>query len=146
MATRGAIAIASGNELRGVYVHWDAYLSGVGRKLIEHWNNRSLVNLLIDQGDISSLGESIGIKHDFDGIRPPGETTFYGRDRGETDVEAEVWSTAEEFVEEMERVGCEFFYIYGWDDQWWVTCAYGPLKGTWTRLEESFQIVREFEF
>lgn len=145
MATRSAIAIADGDRLTAVYVHWDGYLSGVGRTLLDHWNHRSAVRTLIRHGDISSLGAGLGVKHDFDGPRSVVETTFYGRDRGELDTEPSEFANAEEFVREMSHRGCEFFYIFGWDDQWWVSCDYGPLEGTWCLLGESFQKVREFE-
>lgn len=153
MSTRCAIAIADPDQLTAVYCHFDGYLSGVGKLLLEHWNTRALVRKLISMGDISSLGAGLGTKHDFDRRRLPldvnefgqlSETTFYGRDRGEQDVGPEMFDTADEYVEHMESRWCEFFYIFGTDDRWWVSCSYGPLKGTWAPLEESFQKVREF--
>lgn len=143
MATRAAIAIANDTHLLGVYLHWDGYPSHAGRILTQHWNRRALVELLIAQGDISSIGAGLGIKHDFDGPRPADSCTFYRRDRGEEGCDAREFRTAEDFVEEMAAAGCEFFYIFGWDDRWWISSNWGPLQNTWCPVSESFQKMRE---
>ena len=143
MATRSAIGIADSDKITAVYCHWDGYLDGVGECLLEHWTARGAVRQLISMGDISSLGACIGLKHDFDGVRPPGETTFYGRDRGEVDTAAVDFGTAEEFVKEMSHRGSEYFYIFGTDNQWWVSCKFGPLAGTWTLLSQAREIVAQ---
>lgn len=141
MATRSAIAVAYEDRLEGIYCHWDGYLSNNGKILVEHYG-RAAARKLVELGDLSNLGAGLGVKHEFSKLTP-GECTFYGRDRGEPDSEATTWATAEEFVEDMESRGCEYFYILGTDDQWWVTCVYGPLQGTWTLVKDAFEIVRE---
>lgn len=141
MATRGAIAVAYEDRIEGIYCHWDSYLSHNGKILVEHYG-RDAARRLVELGDLSSLDEGIGVKHDFDN-RPKGECNFYGRDRGETGCGPKTWTTAEEYVKDMSHSGCEYFYILGTDNQWWVTCAYGPLNGTWTRVKDAFEIVRE---
>lgn len=72
MATRSTISIKlEDNSILSVYSHFDGYVTGVGRKLVEFYNDYELAKNLILLGGISSLGTSI-------------ETTdFYNRDRKE---------------------------------------------------------------
>jgi hypothetical protein len=69
----------------GVYCHFDGYLDGVGAVLKEHYTDLEKVKELIALGSLSSLGPSIGEKHDFndDSAYSNGWTTAYHRDRGE---------------------------------------------------------------
>ena len=96
MGTRSMIAIQNpySKDIRAVYCHWDGYLSHNGAILQKHYSNSPKVNNLIALGDISSLKDEIGEKHDFsrlDSTLPEAEyeakygnmTTFYTRDRGE---------------------------------------------------------------
>lgn len=141
MATRSAIGVAYEDRIEAIYCHWDGYLSHNGKILNEHYN-RDAAKKLITLGDLSSLGAGIGLQHSRE-ERPAGECTFYGRDFGQTNVEAVVYSTAEEFQFEMSHRGCEYYYILGTDNQWWVSCEYGPLRGTWTPVSEALKIVRQ---
>lgn len=102
MATRSTIALEFADGTVGqVYCHWDGYLSNNGKILLNHYMDPFKVRELIDLGDISSLGEEIGVKHPFDapGLYNSPEniaykeqygnmTKFYGRDRGEQNVKA----------------------------------------------------------
>ena len=103
MATRSTIAIEFADGTVGqVYCHWDGYLQHNGKILLNSYTDPFKVRELIDNGDISSLGSEIGVKHPFDA--PPGSygtpayeaykeqygnmTKFYMRDRGEMGVGA----------------------------------------------------------
>jgi hypothetical protein len=108
MATRSTIALEfADGTVQQVYSHWDGYLEHNGKILLEHYSNPFTLRDLIDLGSVSSLGPKIGVKHpfsqfeikrddpDFDKLialhefaDKEGYTTFYGRDRGETDVDA----------------------------------------------------------
>lgn len=89
MGTRSTIAIQNEDgTVTGIYCHWDGYLSHNGRILQDHYTDEAKVRELIALGDLSSLGENIGTKHDFDNA-PRGECNAYGRDRGEKNVDAE---------------------------------------------------------
>ena len=100
MATRSTIALEFADGTIGqVYAHWDGYLAHNGRILQEYYDNPFILRDLIDLGDISSLRPTIGTKHpfsQFDNGMSTEEfnalyqdmTTFYGRDRGETNTNA----------------------------------------------------------
>ena len=100
MATRSTIALEFADGTIGqVYCHWDGYLAHNGRILQEYYDNPFILRDLIDLGDISSLKPSIGTKHPFsqyDNGMSSDEfnalysdmTTFYGRDRGESNTNA----------------------------------------------------------
>jgi hypothetical protein len=110
MATRSAIGyMRNDGSIRAVYVHWDGYLSHVGKILIENYDLLG-VDDLCDLGDISSLGETIK------------DTEFYGRDRNEDDVEAHEFASEHEFVDWY--TDSEFYYLIK-DDKWYVSehCA-----------------------
>ena len=100
MATRSTIALEFADGTIGqVYAHWDGYLSHNGKILQEYYDNPFILRDLIDLGDISSLRPTIGTKHpfsQFDNGMSSEEfnalyqdmTTFYGRDRGESNTNA----------------------------------------------------------
>jgi hypothetical protein len=131
MATRGTIAIQrEDGTVAQVYSHWDNYLEGNGHLLVTHYNTPEKVEELLAQGDISSLGSSVGKQHPFSIFDAKDDadkaaqqeaeendwTTFYGRDRGEKDTEARVYQD----VAEYERTGdsgmfeeFNYFFIEG---------------------------------
>ena len=94
MGTRSTIALEfADGTVQQVYCHWDGYLDHNGRILQDHYTDPFKLRDLIDLGDMSSLGASLGEKHDFDERVNPQtladtRCTFYGRDRGETGCEA----------------------------------------------------------
>lgn len=125
MATRSTIAIQrQDGTVAQVYCHWDGYLENNGDLLIKYYNTAEKINALLAHGDISSLGEEIGVQHPFshrEANMSPGEyedifgnmTLYYGRDRGESDT------NAREFVdvESYEKTGDsgmfeEFNYLF----------------------------------
>jgi hypothetical protein len=115
MGTRSTIAIQNADgTVTGIYCHWDGYLSHNGRILAENYTTEAQVRELIALGDLSSLGETVGSRHDFD-RDPDGECNAYGRDRGETGVEARVFNS---HVDLIENAGQEYDYLFtpgtGW--------------------------------
>ncbi len=98
MGTRSAIGIIGNESVRGIYCHWDGYIEHNGQILNRFYPTANLVNALIEQGDLSALGAEIGTKHQFGAKSEYIETdlttsvakecTFYGRDRGETNIQA----------------------------------------------------------
>jgi hypothetical protein len=116
MGTISMIALEMPNkEIRSIYCHWDGYLSGNGRTLLEHYQDITKIEALLNEGNISSLGKEIGEKHNFNGDRPEGFTTFYGRDRGDKDMESVVVKNERAFWNDMEGSG--YFYLFR-DGKW----------------------------
>ncbi len=115
MGTRSTIAIQNEDgTVTGIYVHWDGYLSHNGRILQENYTDEAQVRELIALGDLSSLGETIGEKTDFNNAAK-GQCLAYGRDRGETNIDAATFASHAELVE---QIGQEYDYLFtpgaGW--------------------------------
>lgn len=88
MATRSTIALEFADGTVGqVYCHWDGYLEHNGAILQKSYTDPFKLQKLIDIGDLSVLHDEIGEKHDFNDQYKDG-CTFYGRDRGETNINA----------------------------------------------------------
>ena len=133
MSTRSRIGILnSDGSVKSIYCHWDGYPSNNGAILLEHYTDAKKVEELIALGDISSLGSKISTDkpHSFD---DPVEDVVvaYGRDRGETDVDANINDTLESFTESMHS-GEEWGYIFK-DGEWLVInlCDESP---SWDKL------------
>jgi hypothetical protein len=122
MGTRSRIGVMHGNNVKSIYCHWDGYLHFNGRILQESYDSAK-ANHLVALGDLSSLRANIGEKHvfsPFDQKELSNEEfekqfgnmcTFYGRDRGEADTEWKVATTFDEFLEQCDSSGAEYYYI-----------------------------------
>lgn len=118
MATRSNIVVQLTNGLfKKVYCHSDGYLSWNGMKLYEHYNTQALAEKLVEPGDISVIFEKCDKPsgHTYN-TRTMGYTVYYGRDRGEDDVDGEIATLDALFAaSDWEE------YAYLWrDGQWWV--------------------------
>ena len=110
MATRSTIALEFADGTIGqVYAHWDGYLAHNGKMLLEYYSNPFILRDLIDLGSISSLAPTIGTKRPFSHYDTElslvefqkqynDMTTFYGRDRGETNTEARYFNDYLQFL------------------------------------------------
>lgn len=119
MGTRSAIGYKTGEgKIRAKYSHYDGYVAGVGKTLVEHYQAARKIAQMVELGDQSFLAEEIFPKGEHSFNKPEeGVTVFYGRDRGETNVDAQDFDTVEEFVDYYAGAGCEFFYLHtsaGW--------------------------------
>lgn len=91
MSTRSYIGKKlSDGQVKYIYCHFDGYPSHNCVILKEHYNTEEKVDQLLELGDLSSLGEEIGEKQDFDSTENKRWCMAYGRDRGESGVEANV--------------------------------------------------------
>lgn len=138
MATRSSIGILNEDgTVTGIYCHWDGYISHNGNLLYQFYRDEAKVRELISLGDISSLGRDIGEKHPFDNPHPymsegykahaalyEGQTLYYGRDRGEKDVEAKTYKDVVTFIADA---GQEYNYLYV-NGTWFVN-QYGATDG-----------------
>lgn len=121
MSTRSFIAKQIGDdEYLTIYCHSDGYLSYNGAMLIDHYNTEEKVDELLKLGDLSCLCQKLNPDptkpHSFDyGERQKDVTVAYGRDRGETNIEARTYS--------MEKLDdpqnwTEYVYIFNKDNGW----------------------------
>ena len=120
MGTRSAIGYKTPEgKIRAKYSHYDGYPAYTGAMLQEHYQEARKIAQMVELGDQSFLEKEIFPvgEHSFD--KPEdGVTIFYGRDRGERDVDAQEFDTFAEFVEYYAGAGCEYFYIY--DGRNWI--------------------------
>ena len=125
MATTSTIAIElQDGTVKQVYCHWDGDLNHNGRILFEHYTDPAILEELINLGNISSLGPTIGEKHPFDGYDIPNYkelygnmTTFYGRDREEKNANPSVYSSYEMYRLTLDSENYD--YIFRNDGKWY---------------------------
>ncbi len=125
MGTRSRVGVMHGTVCKSVYCHYDGYLEYTGEILNKHYNSVK-ANELISRGDNSGVQATIE------------EMNFY-KDRGEEDVEWMVSHSFEEFLDQVERCGCEYYYIMQ-DGVWYVGAVYdvpGLIKGGLVPLSEA---------
>lgn len=124
MGTRSNIVVRRKDDWAEVYCHWDGYPSHNGKILLEHYSDQAKLESLIALGDLSVLDQEITAPkgHSYD-TRAPGHSAFYGRDRGETDIEARTGATLEDVWPDEE-------YAYVWIDKtWWVARPSAGIEG-----------------
>ena len=121
MATRSTIALEFADGTIGqVYAHWDGYLAHNGKILFENYSNPFVLRDLIDLGSLSSLRPTIGTKHPFSMFEANmtqdeyanlyrDMTTFYGRDRGEGQSDANYFKDFQDFKANCQQE--EYDYI-----------------------------------
>ena len=150
MGTRSRIGVMHGDKVKSVYCHWDGYVAHNGRLLQDHYDSAK-ANQLVAMGDMSSLGRVIGEAHPFsphtsaedkalfEAAQEAGYCTFYNRDRGETGTEFKVAHTFEEFLDQADGCGAEYYYIMK-DGVWYCGTTYEnthPLSKRLTVLAEA---------
>jgi hypothetical protein len=141
MGTRSTIiAKLSTGQTKRIYVHWDGYPDHNGRILLEHYQDQTKIDQLIELGDLSSLAEEIGEKHAFNApprfvegsntkISPAYEAhsrqcLAYGRDRGEEDTKAKLVKSRKAAIKSSANCGAEFVYLWN-GQQWEITTPEG---------------------
>jgi hypothetical protein len=99
---------------------------------------------------MSSLRADIGEKHAFSKFDPVTNIehrehnedwcTFYGRDRGEKDTEWQVATTFDQFLEQCDNSGAEYYYIMK-DGVWYCGDTYEstPLSKKLTVLADALE-------
>ena len=123
MSTRSRIGRKNADDtITSIYCHFDGHPSHVGAILSAHYTSPAKVDALIALGDLSSLREECesppeGHSHD---SSAKGHTVAYGRDRGETDVDA-VTHAADAWPDSGQK------YTYLFDGAAWAVWR----KGEW---------------
>lgn len=132
MGTRSDIIVhMSDGTWKRVYCHWDGYLEHNGRILFDHYTDQAIVEALVAPGDMSMLDKHCDKPdgHTFDHPKE-GYTVYYGRDRGETDVDGVTGSSLAEVWPEDD---CWTEFTYVWDEgKWWVG---DPDEGSQTLID-----------
>ena len=130
LSTRSYICVKQDDgSYKGVYCHWDGYLTYNGAMLIDHYNSLEKANEILALGDISSLKENLYPDpakgpHSFDyGKQQEGVTIAYGRDRGETGTEAKTVD-----LKTLQSDDSWIDYIYVFEDGRWKYFEYGQLS------------------
>lgn len=112
----------------GVYCHYDGDLEGVGETLKRHYTDLTQVKELVSLGSLSSLGPSLGEKHNFDdkSFYVKGWTTAYHRDRDEELVISE--------YDDMYSIDGDYEhqYVYTNHGLWMHKCTWA--KSPWLPL------------
>ena len=140
MSTRSAIAWYDPELKTGmsVYCHFDGYPEGVGRTLLDYYTDEDRVKRLVSLGDLSYVEKFLSPEeyklsylvrtdlpaHSFD-CPCPHVTVAYGRDRGEDNVDAHVWSNVDSVsdllsIMEKHYDWSEFLYVYDVVSGKWV--------------------------
>ena len=125
MGTRSRVGVMHGDVVKSVYCHYDGYLECTGQILLKYYDSPRANELV-------ALGDNSGVKERLEDIN------FY-RARGEVDIDYQVAHTFEEFLEQVNNCGGEYYYIMR-DDVWYAGCMYateGLTKGQLTRLDEA---------
>ena len=121
MATRSNIAMKTKEgKIVSVYCHWDGYVANNGKILLENYTDIDKIEALVALGSISSLGEQIGDKQDFDNRDTQKDewTLFYSRDRGEQ-LSIQEYDDIPSWIADMEG------YAYLWNGQEWLVNDHG---------------------
>ena len=113
MGTRSRVGVMHGTVCKSVYCHYDGYLEYTGKLLLANYDSAK-ANELVSRGDNSGIQKTLDVMN------------FYG-ERGETVVEWLVAQTFEEFLEQVEGNGCEYYYIMR-DGVWYAGAVYA-VKG-----------------
>jgi len=111
MSTRSNIAIEDPKtkKVKVIYVHSDGYPYGVGKCLVDHYNNPELAKLLFNYGDASYLGDTIE------------ECSFYGRDWDRDITPAKTYRNEYMYMADMRGdIHIEYLYIFK-DNRWHVS-------------------------
>ena len=111
MSTRSNIAIEDPKtkKVKVIYVHSDGYPYGVGKCLVDNYNNRQLAAKLFEHGDASYLGDTLD------------ECSFYSRDWDRKEDPAREYRDEWMFMDAMKGdVFIEYIYLFK-DNRWHVS-------------------------
>jgi hypothetical protein len=121
MSTRSYIGLLQKNgKVKAIYCHFDGYLDGVGKTLLNHYTAIDKIKKLLSLGSISCLRSEVGEKHDFD-IHTDNKlsknwTLAYHRDRGESkkDTKPLIFDNVNDFLKDQ----CEDYTYLFQNNKW----------------------------
>jgi hypothetical protein len=146
MATRAVIGKLQkdGSGIKAIYLHSDGYLEHAGRILNEHYQDESKVDELLDQGDVSSLGENIGVKLDFNDLKSFYENKqcrFYGRDRGEQHTHFDMCTDELDLIRFADK-SCNADYVYLYAYGYWYVYSMEDNNYKFVELEDELYVLK----
>ena len=121
MATRSNICVKTPEgDLLGIYCHFDGYPENQMPLLTENYNTIEKAMELLALGNLSYLREEIGERQDFN-AKDKNERwcLAYGRDRGETGQNAQLYSSENSYAFEN-----QYTYIFTEGEGWSYTKNY----------------------
>ena len=130
-------------KVKSIYCHYDGYVQGgVGEDLLNHYQDESKIDALLDLGNLSGIGKEIGEKQDFYDFPNLNYNwcLSYGRDRGEKNQEATIISE-EEYLRER---NCPYIYLYK-NGEWWFTDTYQDRYSGLQTISSALNIKEEDE-
>ena len=119
MSTNATIAIKNDDDTYDcIYTHWDGYIDHHGPILLNHYNSEKIVREMIELGDMSQLCDNLNPTLDTHSYNSPEENVcvFYGRDRGEENVEPQKNLPFMEYRSQFN----EYNYLFQ-DGEWFVS-------------------------
>ena len=133
MGTRSRVGVMHGTTCKSVYCHYDGYLSYTGEILNRHYDS-ALANELVARGDNSGVKETLA------------EMNFYAA-QGDERAEWMVSHTFEEFLDQVQGSGCEYYYVMR-DGVWYAGCVYeteGLMKNGLVPLAQALETLAVVE-
>lgn len=108
-----------------IRVHWDGYLNGVGKVLLDHYTDVNKIKSLLELGSLSSLRKNIApdtddTTHSWE-TPTDGVTVAYTRDRGDKQQLDSVYNDFNEYMSTSHLE--EFNYLFS--DNKWVVFEHG---------------------
>jgi hypothetical protein len=137
MSTNSTIAVQHlDGTVHQIYCHWDGYLDYNGSMLKQFYNTPELAKELVSVGDLSSLNQRINPIdiHSFD-YPEGGVCVYYGRDRGESNTETNVYESFDHYRLRYDRQEYNYLYVEA-DEQWYVVYKDGSLNEFLTELDK----------
>ena len=113
MSTRSNIAIEDPKtkKVKVIYVHSDGYPYGVGKCLVDNYNNRQLAEKLFEHGDASYLGDTLD------------ECSFYSRDWNREEDPAKTFNNEDHYMRYMDgEFMIEYIYLFK-NNRWYVATS-----------------------
>ena len=113
MSTRSNIAIEDPKrkKVKVIYVHSDGYPYGVGKCLVDNYNNRQLAEKLFEHGDASYLGDTLD------------ECSFYSRDWDRKEDPAKTFNNEDHYMRYMDgEFMIEYIYLFK-NNRWHVATS-----------------------
>lgn len=111
-----SISVQHGDKIKTIYVDRDGDIKNLGATLLQYYNDQDRADALVSLGDASRICASIECPTGHSYNHPaPGHSVFYGRDRGESDTQACIFDSWQEFstYEEWQE------YNYLFDNNHW---------------------------